>query len=106
MSEAGNALRMGALDYVVKPFSTTDLRTRITARLPPARPKSAARQFDAPLSHLVEKLHDSETGRLDAQRIAHFFGLKVAALARILDKRVGTISKTSNALLCRMHFGR
>ncbi len=94
ISEAGNALRMGALDYVVRPFTSEDLRTRIAARL---QPRNQLRQFDEPLAHLVEKLHDPDTGRLDAQLIAQFFGFKVAELARILDKRVGTVSKTSNA---------
>ncbi|HEV2961237.1 MAG TPA: response regulator [Candidatus Angelobacter sp.] len=97
VSEAGKALRSGALDYVVKPFTTEDLCTRISARLGPSRLQEPIRQSDAPLLHLIEKLHDPETGRLDAQRIAHFFGLKVAELARILKKRVGTVSKTSNA---------
>ncbi|HEV3037815.1 MAG TPA: response regulator [Candidatus Angelobacter sp.] len=94
MSEAGNALRMGALDYVVKPFTSEDLRTRIAARL---QPHNQTRQLDEPLAHLVEKLHDPKTGRLDAQRIAQFFGFKVAELARMLEKRVGTVSKTANA---------
>src|SRR4029077_20448302 len=49
------------------------------------------------LPHLVEKLHDSKSGHLDAKEASDFFGLKVAEFARIIGRRVSTVHKTSTA---------
>lgn len=42
----------------------------------PDMDRSEAREFDAPLPHLVEALHETSTGSLEIERIAGFFDFK------------------------------
>ncbi len=98
--EALRALRAGAEDYVMKPIRVEDLRTRIQ-RVLEQHSREWQRidmpKMDAPLPHLVEKLHDSENGQLDAKEISNFFGLSVADLARIIGRGISTVHKTPSS---------
>jgi hypothetical protein len=42
-------------------------------------------------------LHDRESGRVDAARVARFFGLSLSGLAKALDRSPQTLHKTPNA---------
>jgi uncharacterized protein (DUF2384 family) len=53
--------------------------------------------LDPAMPHLVEKLHDPASGKLHARRVAAFFGMSVSDLARTLEKRLATVSKTPDA---------
>lgn len=94
-----NALDAGADDYLLKPFRREDLFNRIERllkRRAERRSESGMRLIDPPLPHLVEMLH-SEKGQLDARKVATFFGLTVAELARLLGRGVSTVHKTPHA---------
>ena len=47
--------------------------------------------------HLVPQLHNPQSGRLDARPIAGFFGLSLAALARVLGTTRAALHKTPDA---------
>jgi CheY-like chemotaxis protein len=97
--EALRAVRSGAEDYLMKPIRQEDLETRIQVLLERLldRRKGVMPKMEAPLPHLVEKLHDRGTGHLDAKEIADFFGLSVAEFARVIGRGVSTVHKTSTA---------
>jgi CheY-like chemotaxis protein len=97
--EALRAVRSGAEDYIMKPIRQEDLETRIQVLLKRLvdRRKDVMPKMDAPLPHLVEKLHDRRTGHLDAKEISDFFGLSVAEFARVIGRGVSTVHKTSTA---------
>jgi uncharacterized protein (DUF2384 family) len=47
--------------------------------------------------HLVADLHDPDSGRLDAKRIAHYLDVPLKALAGAVGRDYSTIAKTPNA---------
>jgi DNA-binding response OmpR family regulator len=96
--KALRAMRAGAEDYVLKPIRLGDLRTRIQVLLKQhERQQGAITPLDAPISHLVEKLHDPKNGQLNAKEVSRFFGLSLAKLSRILGRGVSTVHKTPSA---------
>lgn len=48
-------------------------------------------------AHTVPELHDPASGRIDAARVARFFGLSLSALAKALDRSPQTLHKTPDA---------
>jgi hypothetical protein len=48
-------------------------------------------------AHTVPELHDPTSGRLDAARVASFFGLSLSALAKALGRSPQTMHKTPDA---------
>lgn len=48
----------------------------------------------APLGGLMPDLHDPRSGRLDARRLAEWFGLPLTALARALGREYTTVHRT------------
>ena len=94
-----HAMRAGAEDYVLKPVRAEDLSTRIRF-LEERRAKTIKTEFpsvDVALPHLVERLHDPSNGHLDARKVANFFGLTLAEVARHLGRGVSTVHKTPTA---------
>jgi uncharacterized protein (DUF2384 family) len=63
---------------------------------PAAAPADSGRRRGAP-SHALEELHDPESGRLDAVRVARFLGLSLSALAKALERSPQTLHKTPDA---------
>lgn len=51
----------------------------------------------ASFEHVVPRLHDPQSGRLDAARIAEFFALPLAGIARIVGRSLPTLHKTPDA---------
>ena len=49
------------------------------------------------LDRAVPLLRNEKSGRLNASSIAHFFGLTVAEVARLIDRPVSTVHKTPDA---------
>jgi DNA-binding NarL/FixJ family response regulator len=97
--DALQAMRAGAQDYILKPIRAKDLLTLIRL-LEERRAKASKTEFpkvDAALPHLVERLHDPSNGQLDARKVAEFFGLTVAEIARLLGRGVSTVHKTPAA---------
>lgn len=93
-------IRAGAQGYLMKPIRVTDLATcfRVLEERKGSEVASDFPAVDAALPHLVEKLHDPANGQLDARRVADFFGLNVAEVARLLGRGVSTVHKTPTAL--------
>ncbi len=96
-SEAGleDAIRpiasfQAGADFLVKPLQWKELVTRVRILLD----REHASPIDPPIPHLVEDLHESNGGRLDANAVAAFFGLTTAELARLLNRGVSTVHKT------------
>lgn len=92
-------MRAGAEDYLLKPIRANELATRFRAleerKGRGTTPDSPA--LDSALPHLVESLHDPANGQLDARRVAGFFGVTVAEVARLLGRGVSTVHKTPSA---------
>jgi len=85
------ALRRGATDYIVKPVGRKDLLARVHRALAGSRSRA---QLLVPL----RELHDPETGRIDAKKIADFLGVPLAKLAEALEANYPTVYKTPAAL--------
>ena len=61
----------------------------------PARAAPGTRRELA--THTVSDLHDPASGRLDAGRVARFFGISLSALAKALNRSPQTLHKTPDA---------
>lgn len=48
--------------------------------------------------HVHASLHNSQSGRVDARRIAEFFGLPLSKLARVLKRTSQSVHKTPDAI--------
>jgi DNA-binding response OmpR family regulator len=81
-------------DFLVKPVQWKELVTRARILLD----REHAPAMDPPIPHLVKDLHESTSGRLDANAVAMFFGLTTAELARLLRRGVSTVHKTPTSL--------
>jgi hypothetical protein len=60
----------------------------------PSSAPAVGRQAPA---HTVPELHDPTSGRIDATRVARFFGLSLSSLAKALDRSPQTLHKTPDA---------
>jgi len=92
--------QFGEVDAVpVKPFDEKRLKEAIkralwihrAQHLHPAREPWGRH---SPAAHVVRDLHDPETGRLDARRIADYLAVPLTALAAPLQVKVATLHKT------------
>lgn len=77
-----------ATDYLGKPFDPKELRLRINRAL--ARKGPAAGLL--PVSH--SELHDPESGRIDAMKVADFLAVPLTQLAGALGAQYATVHKT------------
>lgn len=99
------ALASGATDYLAKPFDAIELRHRVERCLR-ARPIPSAVTRHSPGALapatarpvVLQELHDPETGRLDAAKIAEYLAVPLAQLARALGANYATVHKTPAAL--------
>ena len=99
------ALASGATDYLAKPFDAIELHHRVERCLR-ARPTplAASKQSpgalppDAARPVVLQELHDPETGRLDAAKIAGYLAVPLAQLARAIGANYATVHKTPAAL--------
>lgn len=48
-------------------------------------------------AHVLPEVHDSDTGRLDAKRIAEYLSVPLSALAEAIGKNIATIHKSPSA---------
>jgi response regulator RpfG family c-di-GMP phosphodiesterase len=48
-------------------------------------------------AHVLPEIHDSDTGRLDAKRIAEYLSVSLSALAETIGKNIATIHKSPSA---------
>jgi DNA-binding NarL/FixJ family response regulator len=101
------ALAMPDTDFVFTSATPNELRLRTHLLLGrPSEEKTAefARENETRataarrgLAHLVPQLHNSGSGRLDANAISALFGISLTMLARALQRPLATIHKTPDA---------
>ncbi len=48
-------------------------------------------------AHVLPEIHDSDTGRLDAKRIAEYLSVPLSALAEAIGKNIATVHKSPSA---------
>jgi DNA-binding response OmpR family regulator len=97
-------LRGRTVDFVRAPVNMDELLQRIDRLLPgkggravaPAAPAGPAAPRGV-LRHLVPQLHDPQSGRLDAARVAALYGLPLATVARIAGRSLSAVHKTPDA---------
>jgi hypothetical protein len=75
-----------------KPVEIDQLLAHVQRAFAPREPPPA--RSVPRISVLLRGLHDSETGRIDASRIAEFIGVPLADLARGIGARYSTVHKT------------
>jgi CheY-like chemotaxis protein len=100
VSTVSEALEQGATDFISKPFDTQELIARVQRALAgqggerrAARPRRQRRHLGVPL----QELHDPETGRIDAKKVAEFLGIPLARLADTLGVSYQAVYKTPSA---------
>lgn len=101
--QAIKAIKFGATDFLQKPIDATLLLRRVQQclstvkleRMTLAPPKG--RQIPTKLGVVLQQLHDPDSGRVDAKRVADYLGVPLAKLAPALGVKYGTLFKTSSA---------
>lgn len=93
--------RLGATVFQTKPFRSSDFVNHVTAqiggrRLMPPR-DVPSRLFESLTAHLLPSLHDPETGRLDARRIAEYLSISVSSLAQAIGRGEAAVHKSPAA---------
>ncbi len=91
LSEIPKAFKQGFTHYLFKPFDSEQLLDSVRRLL--ASKKPHRRQLEVPLS----ELHDSETGRIDARKVAEFLSVPLAQLAETFGANYVTVHKTPDA---------
>lgn len=91
LTAISEALEQGATDYIAKPVEKNELLVRLQRAL------VASRRARATLDVPLPELHDPETGRIDAKRVAEFLAIPVAKLAKALGANYPTVHKTPAA---------
>lgn len=103
---AAKALALGAAEYLVKPIDVRDLHVRLNlleatideqGRLLQPNQSASSKEVRTTLTVALPELHDSETGRLDAQRIAQYLGIPLKQLAGALGASYTAVHKTPAA---------
>jgi len=100
---AQQAVKVGATDFLQKPIDATLLLRRVQQclstvklqRMTLAPPKE--RQIPTKLGVVLQQLHDPDSGRVDAKRVANYLGVPLAKLAPALDVKYRTLFKTPSA---------
>lgn len=97
-------LEFGHCDYVRKPFEIFELKHRVQsllqahARVERENPSHRASPAPQPaIQPLLPELHDDESGRIDAQKVAVYLGIPLKELARALGKKYAAAYKTPDA---------
>ena len=87
-------LRLQSLQSAVKRSRkrTTQKRSRLTTKS--TGTPAASLSWD----HVMPELHSPESGRLDAVRMAEWFGISVKKFAGLLDRAYATVHKTPDAV--------
>jgi hypothetical protein len=101
----GTKIKVLGEDAVTKALLRKEVRQRLKARpsavvidVPqPQRKKPTISPEQRFWHNVVEPLHDPNSGRLDAARIAEFYGLPLRRLALILDRTPASVAKTPSA---------
>lgn len=97
-SAATKAPHLSYADAVsVNPFDVRRLKRAIEESLKRRQPRASEPEpwgRSSAAAHVVRDLHDAETGRLDARRIADYLVVPLAVLATALDVKVATLHKT------------
>jgi DNA-binding response OmpR family regulator len=99
------AIKLGATDFLQKPIDATLLLRRVEQclstvklhRLPSAPPKTREVQVPKRIEVALPLLHDRDSGRVDARRVAEYLGVPLAKLASALGARYRTLFKTPSA---------
>lgn len=87
------------VDFVRSTADAGEVRLRIRRLLNQRRTdQEAALPTPKPIEgQLVPQLHSSESGRLDARRVAEFFGIPLAEVARAVGRSLSAVHKTPSA---------
>lgn len=91
LTAISDALEQGASDYIAKPVEKNELLVRVQRALAGGRRAHAA--LDVPLA----ELHDPDTGRIDAKRVAEFLAIPLTRLAIAIGANYPTVHKTPAA---------
>jgi response regulator RpfG family c-di-GMP phosphodiesterase len=94
------AIREGAAGYLTKPINVEDVLAKVRKALRKAleTPKPT-RTIEIPL----RELHDPETGRIDAKKLADFLAIPLAKLATSVDVLPATAHKSPSAPSLQEH---
>lgn len=95
------ALSKPGVHWVSSQASDTELRLRLNGlanSIAQPRPAALARPAArSPWEHLMPALHNPASGRLDAARIAEWFGMPLKAFAAALGRGYAAVHKTPDA---------
>jgi FixJ family two-component response regulator len=101
VEQALKAIRLGATDFLQKPIDAMLFLRRVqqclstVEHITSARPK--VRQIPAKLGVVLLQLHDPDSGRVDAKRVADYLSVPLAKLAPALGVKYRTLFKTPSA---------
>jgi DNA-binding response OmpR family regulator len=92
IGEVPRALELGANDFVVKPVDGPELKQRMLRLLEIHR-----RAVRAPLRVPLQQLHDRESGRIAADKVAEYLNVPLKKLSEALGVNYAAVHKTPAA---------
>jgi hypothetical protein len=100
-----------ATDFIVGDFSSKDFWREFGLRsvriLELAKTERASiSNITQGLRHLLPELHDRDSGRIDARRVADYFSIPLSHVAQIIGGKVPTIHKTPDAVGLQEKLGK
>ena len=94
-------LEYGTVDLLRSPFLDAELKLRLRT-LAAANPPLYLKHDS---SSLLSRLHDRDTGRIDAKKVAEAYDLSLRALAKALGRSPQSVSKTPAGPALQEHLG-
>ena len=88
------------IDFVRSPIEPAEVLYRMLRLVEKSLQPSTSSKASAErpkLRHLVSELHNSHSGRIDAERISGLFCLPLAEVARLLEAKPSSVHKTPDA---------
>lgn len=87
------ALKLGAAGYILKPIDDIDVEQRINTALESPRRRAA----QPAVRVRMPELHNPSTGRIAADKVAEYLGVKLKQLSEALGANYTTVHKTPAA---------
>lgn len=92
------ALALDGVDFIVKPFEAFELHHRMDRQLRGAKAKAAARRQGATRpAPVIQEVHDPQSGRLDAKRVAAYLDVPLKQLTPALGKKYTAVFKSPSS---------
>jgi DNA-binding response OmpR family regulator len=89
IAEIPEALRLGATEFILKPIDGRELRQRMLRVM-----ETSHKIMDTPLRVALPQLHDRESGRIAADKVAEYLDVPLKQLSEAIGANYAAVHKT------------